>query len=148
MAGAEVVAAPRPGAGPAVLAPTWPADAEVLAPAAERGRTTVSAQAVERIVGRLVSECPEVSGIARRVLGLHVGPGRGDAGVAVRLHGTTAVSLAVRCSVPYPRPVARSAEALRTLLMARVSKLTGLRVQRVDITVTELPGVSAGRRLQ
>ena len=122
--------------------------AEVWVPAAERGRTVVSAQAVERIVGRVVTECPEVSGIGRRVLGLPVGPGREDAGVAVRLHGTTAVSLAVRCSVRYPRPVARSAEALRTLLTARVTELTGLRVQRVDITVTELPGASAGRRVQ
>jgi uncharacterized alkaline shock family protein YloU len=119
----------------------------VGAPAAERGRTVVSPQAVERIVGRLVTECPEVSGLARRVLGVHVGPAREDAGVAVRLHGTTAVSLAVRCSVPYPRPVARSAEALRTLLIARVTELTGLRVQRVDVTVAELPGASAGRRV-
>lgn len=122
--------------------------AEVWLPAAERGRTVVSAQAVERIVGRVVTECSDVSGIGRRVLGLPVGPGREDAGVAVRLHGTTAVSLAVRCSVPYPRPVARSAEALRTLLIARVTELTGLRVQRVDITVTELPGARAGRRVQ
>lgn len=122
--------------------------AEVWLPAAERGRTVVSAQAVERIVGRLVNECPEVGGIGRRVLGLPVGPGREDAGVAVRLHGTTAVSLAVRCSVSYPRPVARSAEALRTLLTERVTELTGLRVQRVDITVTELPGAAAGRRVQ
>ena len=61
--------------------------AEVWVPAAERGRTVVSAQAVERIVGRVVTECPEVSGIGRRVLGLPVGPGREDAGVAVRLRG-------------------------------------------------------------
>jgi uncharacterized alkaline shock family protein YloU len=144
--------ADKPGRTPAVTAQLerpqagYPALADAPPAAAERGRTTVSRQAVERIAARIVAECPEVEGTARRVLGVNAGGQRGDAAVAARLHGATAVSLAVRCSVPYPRPVARSAEALRELLIARVRELTGLRVQRVDITVAELSSGANRRR--
>jgi uncharacterized alkaline shock family protein YloU len=137
----------------AVLAPAPPpprADLEppvAAADAAERGHTTVSSQAVEHIVARLTAECPAVGGTARRVLGVNAGGNPDDEVVAVRLHGSTAVSLAVRCSVPYPQPVASSTEALRELLMTRVRELTGLRVQRVDITVAELPTSPSGRRV-
>lgn len=109
--------------------------------AAERGRTTITRKAVERITARLVDQCPDVEGSTRRRPGLP-----GDAGVAARLHGTRAVSLAVRCTVPYPRPVRQSAEALRQLLVTRVEEMTGMRVQRVDVTVTALPS-AAGRRV-
>jgi uncharacterized alkaline shock family protein YloU len=145
--------ADKPGETPAVTAQRVRPQAGQLAladaPAAaeERGRTTVSRQAVERIAARIVAECPDVEGTARRVLGVNAGGNRGDATVAARLHGASAVSLALRCSVPYPRPVARSAEALRQLLTARVAELTGLRVQRVDITVTELPAGTNRRRM-
>jgi uncharacterized alkaline shock family protein YloU len=145
--------ADKPGGAPAVTAQLVrpqagrPALADAPAAAEERGRTTVSRQAVERIAVRIVAECPEVEGTARRVLGVNAGGNRGDATVAARLHGASAVSLAVRCSVPYPRPVARSAEALRELLTARVAELTGLRVQRVDINVTELPAGTSRRRV-
>ena len=144
--------ADKPGETPAVTGQLVrpragrPALADTPAAAAERGRTTVSRQAVERIAARIVADCPEVEGTARRVLGVNAGGNRGDATVAARLHGASAVSLAVRCSVPYPRPVARSAAALRELLTARVSELTGLRVQRVDINVTELPAGTNRRR--
>jgi uncharacterized alkaline shock family protein YloU len=120
-----------------------------VADARERGRTTVSGHAVERIAARLTADSPGVGGPPRRAAG---GPdrtaGTGVAAVAARLHGTTAVSLAVRCSVPYPHPVARSTEALRELLMTRVLELTGLRVQRVDINVTDLPTRAHGRRVE
>lgn len=125
-----------------------PAPASTRPAAAERGRTTVSRQAVERIAARLVSECPDVAAPARHALGALIGQRRDEAAVTARLHGTTAVSLAVRCAVPYPRPVARSAEALRTLLMTRLPELTGLRVQRADIIVTELPARTGGRRVE
>ena len=108
--------------------------------------TTVSRQAVERIAARLTADSPDVGRPPRRGSGGRGGPG--VAAVAARLHGTTAVSLAVRCSVPYPHPVARSTEALRELLMTRVLELTGLRVQRVDINVTDLPTRAHGRRVE
>lgn len=113
------------------------------------GRTTISEQAVERIATRLVAECADVGGTARRVLGVTVGAAaERDATVAARLHGGTEVSLAVRCSVPYPTPVRRATDTLRELLLRQVSELTGLTVQRVDIAVTELTTDAPGRRLQ
>lgn len=134
-----------PAVAGAELPATYSADSGasgLSADAAERGRTTVSRQAVEHIAARLTDGRPDAGGVPGRAAGAH-----GDATVAARLHGVTAVSLAVRCRVPYPRPVARSAEALRELLMTRVLELTGLRVQRVDIRVTDLPGADQGRRV-
>lgn len=113
------------------------------------GRTTVSERAVERIAARLVAECPDVGGTARRVLGVTVGAAvERDATVTARLHGTTEVSLAVRCSVPYPNPVRRATDTLRQLLLRQVPELTGLAVQRVDIDVTQLTTDAVGRRVQ
>jgi uncharacterized alkaline shock family protein YloU len=114
-----------------------------LADPAERGRTIISRQAVERITAQLVDQHPGVEAASRRR------PGSSAGGPAVAwLHGTKAVSLAVRCAVPYPHPVRASAEALRQLLSTRVAELTGMRVQRVDIMVTELPATARGRRVR
>lgn len=137
-----------PGGGSTAVTAVRPARPEppVPAAAAERGRTIVTRQAVEHITARLTADCAEVSGTTHAGLG-----GRehhDDAAVAARLHGSTAVSLAVRCSVPYPQPVARSAEALREFLFRRVSELTGLRVQRVDVAVAELTTGPRGRRVR
>jgi uncharacterized alkaline shock family protein YloU len=134
---------------PRAAAGVIPAAAPVPAGVSQRGRTTVSRRAVERIAARLIDECPEAGGTARRILGVSAGqPDRCSADVTARLHGATAVSLAVRCSVPYPRPVARAAAAVRELLTARLAELTGLTVQRIDITVTELTTASTGRRVE
>lgn len=145
MAGADVITAGPLAGVPAAGVPGAGFLAEVTA---ERGRTTVSQLTVERITARLLAECPDVGGSARRVLGLPLGAAREESAVTARLHGSHAVSLAVRCSVPYPLPVGRSTEALRTLLITRVAELTGLRVQRVDIAVTALPAASDGRRVR
>lgn len=138
----EIEAASLPAPEGASLRESGPAAA------GERGRTTVSALAVEQIAGRLAAQCPDVGGTSRRVLGVAAGERRREAVVTARLHGTAAVSLAVRCSVPYPRAAARAAQALRDLLTVRVGELTGLRVQRVDIIVTELTASTAGRRVE
>jgi uncharacterized alkaline shock family protein YloU len=139
----------------AAVASAWPQTVDVAGnwlaadarPAGERGRTTVSKAAVERIAARVIAECPDVGGTARRVLGVSAGEAEGrDAAVTARLHGTVAVSLAVRCSVPYPRPVTRATENLREMLTGQVGELTGLSVRRVDITVTELTTPARGAR--
>jgi uncharacterized alkaline shock family protein YloU len=69
-----------------------------------------------------------------------------DARVTATIDGDS-VTIAVRCSVAYPAPVASTTEALRTHLVARLDKLTGLRVRQVDITVTALH-TSGGRRVR
>jgi len=138
---------PATGMAPAatladVPAAAYPAGAPGSDPA-ERGRTVVSRQAVERITARLVADCPGVEGAARRRLG-----GQAGEPAVAWLHGTRTVSLAVRCAVPYPNPVRASAEALRQLLVTRVGELTGMRVQRVDVIVTGLPATERGRRVR
>jgi uncharacterized alkaline shock family protein YloU len=148
------VPAPAEAVAEAGTTERLPATTERLpAAAADRGRTIVTRHAVERITAQLAAECPDVGGpdagaATARMPALRAAQHREDPVVAARLHSATAVSLAVRCSVRYPEPVARAAETLREFLMTRVPELTGMRVQRVDITVTALPSGAAGRRVQ
>jgi uncharacterized alkaline shock family protein YloU len=130
-----------PAAVTGLPAGIYPPAAAGLDPA-ERGRTIITRRAVERITARLVDQCPDVESTTRRRLGVP----RDDSAAAAWLHGTKAVSLAVRCTVPYPRPVRQSTEALRQLLVTRVEEMTGMRVQRVDVIVTALLS-AAGRRV-
>jgi uncharacterized alkaline shock family protein YloU len=110
------------------------------------GRTTVEERAVERIVVRLLADFAHVGGAGRRFLGVGIGDAS-DAQVGVRLHGQSATSLAVRCSVRYPIPVAQATEAVRGELRRRIPELTGLAVRRVDITVTSL-SIDNGARVR
>ncbi len=114
---------------------------------AERGSTTVAELAVERIATKVVADSAGVGGTARRLLGIAVGQASAerDAEVAARLRGVSAVSLQVRCSVPYPTPVAQAVETLRGELSERIGELTGLSLQRVDVTVTSLVTASGAR---
>lgn len=118
-----------------------------LAPAAERGNTVVADRAVLRIVAALTAEFEDVGGAARRMLGIAMGGENfdQDAQVDIRVDGST-VTAAVRCSVAYPTPVRTTTEALRAHLAERVAELTGMRLGRVDITVTALHN-DAGRRV-
>lgn len=122
--------------------PAGTAGAAPGAPLAQRGHTAIAARAVERLVGQIVAESAEISGTAPRFLGVDVGePGpHQDADVRVRLHGQHALSVAVRCSVPYPQPVRQAADTLRSRLADRMRVLTGMTVQRVDVMVTALHG--------
>jgi uncharacterized alkaline shock family protein YloU len=114
---------------------------------AERGTTQVAELAVERIAMKVVADSAGVGGTARRLLGVSVGQASAerDAEVDARLRGVSAVSLVVRCSVPYPTPVAEAVATLRGELVERIGELTGLSVQRVDVTVTSLVTASGAR---
>ncbi|HWC83172.1 MAG TPA: Asp23/Gls24 family envelope stress response protein [Pseudonocardiaceae bacterium] len=116
---------------------------------AERGQTTIATRVVERIAARVVGECQDVGGAGSSLLGISLSSARqdGDAEVSARLHGQRAVSLTVRCSVPYPRSVRQATTQLRERLTDRVGELTGMTVRRVDITVTALT-TTVGRRVQ
>lgn len=116
------------------------------APVAERGTTVVADRAVQRITGRLIVEMKGVGGTSRSLLGLTVGDGT-EPKVSAAVRGEH-VSLDVELSVSYPASVAKTTEAARERLTTEVAGLTGLTVDRVDITVTELRGDrSAERRL-
>ncbi|MBP2472546.1 putative alkaline shock family protein YloU [Crossiella equi] len=109
------------------------------AAAEDRGTTTVSASAVERIAARAATEMPDIGGSARRFRGVALGKERATRPVHVRaLVDRDSASLAVHLSVGYPVPLAAATEAVREHLITRVGELAGLRVRRVDITVTAL----------
>jgi uncharacterized alkaline shock family protein YloU len=111
----------------------------MTAATATRGRTTVDAQAVERIAARALAEVDGVGGATRTVLGIAVGAGASDrdARVTARVSGEE-VALTVRMSVAYPASVLSATRRARSHLMTRVGALTGFAVSTVDITVTEL----------
>ncbi|GAB2997214.1 Asp23/Gls24 family envelope stress response protein [Amycolatopsis acidiphila] len=111
-------------------------------PAAARGTTTVAERAVERIAGQLVTEMGGVGGSSRRLLGVTFGGGEAP-NVDATVRGEH-VSLDVELSVSYPASVARTTEAARQQLTREVGELTGLAVDRVDITVTALRGDRSG----
>ncbi|MFE7788577.1 Asp23/Gls24 family envelope stress response protein [Streptomyces sp. NPDC057460] len=108
--------------------------------AAQRGSTTISDRAVERIAAQVLTEVENIGGTPGRVLGIEV-PGQhaeDSAQVAAKVSGDSVAALDVRLSVAYPESVAHTTEDARARLVRRVADLTGLTVTRVDITVTAL----------
>ncbi|VVJ17715.1 Uncharacterised protein [Amycolatopsis camponoti] len=108
-------------------------------PVEDRGELVVAARVVERIAAHAAGELTDVGGAAGRVLGIAVGGEDADRSVkvAAEVDGDT-VRLAARLSITYPASVTRTTERARAHLRDRVTELTGLAVQRVDITVTAL----------
>lgn len=113
----------------------------------ERGTLTISGSAVERITAHAVTEVDGVGGAASRVLGVAVGSENldRDAKVDAAITGDSA-TLAVRLSIGYPQSVRGTTEAARAHIVGRVEELTGLAVERVDITVTALHTGTTGTR--
>ena len=103
---------------------------------AERGETRIRERVVERIVTAAADEIGRTAGTSRRLLGISLGSSeRPDAQAEVNGDVVTAtVSLAVR----YPSPVRQVAAEVRSHVMERVEKLTGLRVAEVDVKVVSL----------
>ncbi|MGV9366693.1 Asp23/Gls24 family envelope stress response protein [Amycolatopsis sp. NPDC003731] len=118
-------------------------------PAEDRGELVISGHAVERIAAHAAREIDGVGGAAGRVLGVALGGEDADRSVKVdaEVDGDR-VRLATRLSIGYPASVARTTDHARTHLRERVSELTGLDVERVDITVTALhPPATSSRRV-
>ncbi|MET8846035.1 Asp23/Gls24 family envelope stress response protein [Amycolatopsis sp. NPDC004625] len=122
---------------------TAPAPSDV----GERGALTIGDTAVERIATTAVTEVDGIGGTAARVLGVAVGSEDPDrsAKVTATVAGDTA-SLTVRLSISYPQSVLQTTDAVREHLIRRVHELTGLAVERVDITVTALYSAHAATR--
>jgi uncharacterized alkaline shock family protein YloU len=113
--------------------------AHLLAPAEDRGQTTIQDRVIEAMATRIVSEEPGVGGAARRFLGVPVTSE--DADRAPRVEATVTgelVSLRARLSVAYPAPVHTLTDQLRHRLIDRIGALTGKRVGVVDIVVVAL----------
>jgi uncharacterized alkaline shock family protein YloU len=114
-------------------------------PVADRGTTVIADRAVQRIAGRLIVELEGVGGSARRLLGLTVGAAGEEPNVQAAVKGEH-VSLDVELSVSYPASVSQTTDAAREQLTTEVAAMTGLTVDRVDITVTQLRGDRSGDR--
>ncbi|NIH80386.1 Asp23/Gls24 family envelope stress response protein [Amycolatopsis viridis] len=104
-----------------------------------RGTTVVADRAVQRIAEQVVSGLGGVGGAARRILGVPLGADDPEqpANVTARVRDGR-IRLAVELSVDYPDPVSRTTRAARERLVRDVGEMTGLVVDRVDITVTAL----------
>ncbi|MCS7478519.1 Asp23/Gls24 family envelope stress response protein [Umezawaea endophytica] len=111
------------------------------------GKLTISDRTVERIAATALGEVDGVGGSVTRMLGVAVGRDGADqaAKVTASVSGGIA-SLVVRLSVTYPASVANTTEAARAHVVQRVEELTGIKVARVDITVTELSSVTSNTR--
>ncbi|WP_241484977.1 Asp23/Gls24 family envelope stress response protein [Nocardiopsis potens] len=138
---------PAGGGEGAATAPAPPVPGQRAAPAERtggaadagaRGRTEVSARVVEKIAVRTAAEQPAVRPLGGRGPFGAPEPARAQA----RLSGDTAV-IRLTVALAYPVPLRSTAAGLRTRVAERVEELTGMRVPRVDIDVSEL--VRAGR---
>lgn len=117
-----------------VEVPTPAPDPTRLAPA-QRGSLTIDRGAVEKIASQAAGD---LTGVGRATSGLAGLGGHGDLGarpkVAVQLRGTRA-SIALTIGARYPTPLVDLASTVRRRCAERVQQLTGLQVDRVDVTV-------------
>ncbi len=97
-------------------------------PPEQRGRLTIT----KRVVGKIATQASsEVSAAASgRSPKVDIALDRADAWLDVEV------------GLAYPTPLRAAAEELRAHLIGRVERLTGLRVRRVDITVSWLTDVA------
>lgn len=121
--------------GPVGSAPAPPGGRESagpLPPPAERGTTLVPDRVVAKIAARAAREALEKRFDAPPG---RLGLGTPKASASVR-GGSARVALAL--DLPYPVDIARSVGVLQELINRRVTALTGLAVDEVDLTVRRL----------
>ncbi len=110
--------------------------------AAERGRTVVDRQVIEKIAEQAACEVTD-AGEHRRAFATIPGDGGGRLPVHAQLDGAEAW-LSVEVALTYPGPLRAATEALRQHVVTRVEHLVGVSVRRVDIRVGWL--VDAGQQ--
>ncbi|MFB4277239.1 MULTISPECIES: Asp23/Gls24 family envelope stress response protein [unclassified Nonomuraea] len=117
---------------------TVPAQRPAPLPAPEgRGRTEVADRVVTKIACCAAREVPEVREVNLRALPW--APASSG-----EVHGGQAV-VRLNVRVAYPAPLRAVAGRLREHVMRRVALQTGLRVTRLDITMTDLDVTTSGR---
>lgn len=106
-----------------------------LAAPAQRGSLTIERGAIEKIASQAAAE---LTGVGRATSGIAGLSGRGDLTarpkVAVQLRGTSA-SIALTIGARYPAPLVDLTSSVRRRCAEQVQQLTGLQVDRVDVTV-------------
>ncbi|MEU2613891.1 Asp23/Gls24 family envelope stress response protein [Micromonospora sp. NPDC007271] len=126
-------------------------------PQEELGRLHIHDRVVEKIAARAAREIAEAGSATPRVLGRSL-PGAGRFGIrradleaagkaSAYIEGS-ATRIELSISVRWPASIPEVTAQVRERVRARVSDLTGLRVQEVGITVTDLvTDPAAGRRV-
>ncbi|HUR05323.1 MAG TPA: Asp23/Gls24 family envelope stress response protein [Nonomuraea sp.] len=99
-------------------------------PPERRGRTEVADRVAGKIAGHVAREVAGVREVSERGGLRRTRP----ASATVRGDG---VEIGLTVSVAYPAPLRAVAGQIRNHVAARVAALTGLRVSRVDVTMTE-----------
>jgi uncharacterized alkaline shock family protein YloU len=89
----------------------------------DRGILDIAAAVPEKIARRAATEVDGVTGPVQA--NANMAPGR--------------ASLRLELGVEYPRPVGQAAVEVQQRVASRVCELTGLTVDTVDVTVTDLP---------
>lgn len=111
----------------------------------DRGRTRIADRVVEKIAARAVAEVDNATGVARKVLGIHLGRTGGDAPARVNADVDGGVVLVrVSMAVRWPVPVRAVTRQVRAHVTDRVAELTGLQVTEVDIDVSTLQRADDG----
>jgi uncharacterized alkaline shock family protein YloU len=105
----------------------------------QRGRTTIADRVVVRVAARAVAEVEQTGGVARELAGITLGrqTGAGTARVSARIDGHLTM-IEMRLSVNYPAPVRTLTREVRSHVIERVTRMTGLEVRQVDIEVARL----------
>ena len=103
-----------------------------------RGQLVVSRRVVEKIASQAAVEIASAGGLSGGFLGVgsHADLSSRST-VDVDLSGHTA-TIKVEVAIAYPSPIAAAAEQVRRQVMSRVNDLAGVRVTRVDVTITML----------
>lgn len=122
----------RPGSGAPALGAARPGDARPGPVDEVPGRVVIAEPALARLAERVVTEVPDARPVGGRTP-------RHRRAVRATIDGRVA-RLRVRLGVRWPASVPRVSAAVREHLVSRVSRLTGLSLETVDITVSDLSG--------
>lgn len=106
---------------------------------AERGTLVIQDRVVERVAGHAVTLVGSAAASPRRLLGVNLGEARPDdqAHVDARVDGDVAV-VEASIAVQWPASVRSVAEQTRRRIREEVSRVTGVRVDHVDIEVVSM----------
>jgi uncharacterized alkaline shock family protein YloU len=114
---------------------------------ADRGSLTVADRVVARVAGYAVTLVDGASAAPRRVLGVSVGTSSDDreASVNARVDGQVA-TVEASVAIGWPASVRTVATRLRQQVRADVERITGVRVDHVDLDVVSLTAPTSKRR--
>jgi uncharacterized alkaline shock family protein YloU len=112
----------------------------------ERGSLSVDDRVVERVAGYAVSQVEAAMAAPRRVLGVNVGDARQQsAHVHARVYGDVA-TIEATIAVHWPASVRSVSDAVRDQVREDVARITGVRVEQVDLEVVSMSVPAAATR--